>query len=134
MAAILEAGACCDRVPNQERLGELLAHPQYVNAPVECFQPPECPTGAPRSGRQLPACSVFARDNANDPTDEKARWLMQGLYEMLEKNPFLTRDTGRTPVLKNVFPRDIFERVNLQTHKGAQESKANLKALGPSHP
>src|SRR5262245_18927129 len=38
IAAIMEACAFCDSEKNREELCELLAQPEYVNAPIECIQ------------------------------------------------------------------------------------------------
>jgi len=54
--------------------------------------------------------SIFHRYNANDPSDDKARWIIERLYELLHQDIYRTRNSGRTPVLKNVFRRDIYER------------------------
>ncbi len=113
LAALLEACAFCDLPINRPLLSDMLAHPQYVNAPADCVQAGL--GGSPaRSGevaQSFTDLTVFHRHNANDPTDEKARWIMEGLYELLQKSPFKLNGLGRTPVLKNIFRRDIFERV-----------------------
>ena len=36
---------------------------------------------------------------------------MDGLYELLQKSPFKMNGLGGAPVLKNIFRRDIFEKV-----------------------
>lgn len=113
MAALLEACAFCDLPQNRALLGDMLAHPQYVNAPADCLQGGLFGTFAPHGdvAQSFTELSVFHRHNANDPTDERARWIMEGLYELLQKSPFKMNGLGGAPVLKNIFRRDLFEKV-----------------------
>src|SRR5436190_15640707 len=112
IAALLEACAFCDQPENRLRVGETLARPQYVNAPADCVR-----TGLVGpfefGGGRVPAfidLNIFNRNNANDPTDEKAAWVMEHLYELLQSGAMIFPSLARTPVLKNVFRRDVFER------------------------
>ncbi|HTL54539.1 MAG TPA: CmpA/NrtA family ABC transporter substrate-binding protein [Candidatus Limnocylindrales bacterium] len=111
LAALLEACAFCDLPYNRPYLSEILASPQYVNAPIDCVRaglmgPFRLRDRQAQDARHLP---VFHYDHANDPTDEKARWIMTGLYELLEETLFKNKALGHAPVLKNIFRRDIFE-------------------------
>jgi NitT/TauT family transport system ATP-binding protein len=131
IAALLEACAWCDRPENRSTLSDMLANPAYVNAPAECLRagftgPFEC------GGRPLEHPSdltIFNNHNANEPTDDKAHWLMDELYCLLKLNVFRNRNLDRTPVLKNVFRRDIFNHATrllgpaLASH-GARDSQA----------
>ncbi len=107
VGAVLEACSFCEQPENWEEFCRVLAHSEYVNAPVECFSGFEMKSLT--SAAPAPQ-TIFSGHDANRPTDEKALWLMQGLYEMMEENPFLPKDITRTPVLRNVFRCDIFER------------------------
>ena len=111
IAALLESCAFCDRPENRGLLGEMLANRQYVNAPAECVRAGLVGGGsdAPHS-EGLQGHSVFHRCNANEPSDDKARWIMERLYELINQDLFRAKNPGRTPVLKNVFRRDIFVR------------------------
>jgi ABC-type nitrate/sulfonate/bicarbonate transport system substrate-binding protein len=112
LAALLEACAYCDEAPNRRTISEMLAKPQYVNAPAECLEaglagPFDC------AGRRLERpldLTFFHRRQANDPVDEKAAWVMSHLYEAMENSSFRRQGPSRAPVLTNVFRRDIFER------------------------
>jgi hypothetical protein len=53
---------------------------------------------------------IFYKYNANDPTDDKAAWVLGHLYEMIEQRSLAVPPSGRTPVLKNIFRHDIFQR------------------------
>ena len=112
LGALLEACAFCDLPENRPLLSDMLAHPQYVNAPADCVH--SGLNGLPaRNGevaQSFTSLSMFHGNEANDPTDEKARWIMEGLYELLQKSPFRMNGLGGAPVLKNIFRRDIYER------------------------
>lgn len=135
IAALLEACAFCDQPANRPLISEMLAQPQYVNAPTDCLKnilgvqelenQPE-PETVP--------LHIFYNYNANDPTDDKAMWVLGHLYEMIEQRALPLPATGRTPVLKNVFRRDIFQRARAavfdQTQAlmtEAQKYEADLK-------
>jgi ABC-type nitrate/sulfonate/bicarbonate transport system substrate-binding protein len=105
LAALLEACAFCDEPENHLLLSEMLAHPQYLNAPSECV---EAGLGG-HMGQEQTGHAIFHRNHANDPNDDKAMWLIDLLYELLQQRGIKT-DTGRAPVLKNVFRLDLFER------------------------
>jgi ABC-type nitrate/sulfonate/bicarbonate transport system substrate-binding protein len=129
LAALLEACAFCDLPENRPLLSQMLAHPQYVNAPAECVRAGL--GGLPEEGDGGPALfdlSVFHRHNANEPGDDKARWLMDRLYELLQDKIFKARHL-RTPVLKNVFRRDIFERAKTALIDQANQNDAESRKL-----
>lgn len=111
IAALLEACAFCDQPANRPLISEILAQPQYVNAPTDCLKNilgvEEIES---RSELETAPLHIFYKYNANDPTDEKAMWVLGHLYEMMEQRVLPVPSTGRTPVLKNVFRRDIFQR------------------------
>src|SRR5579859_3919366 len=112
LSALLEACAFCQAPRNRPLLSEILAHPQYVNAPIDCVRAGL--VGPFQVGeRLLPNVNdltTFHDHDANEPTDEKARWIMDGLYELLQQTLFKNKALGHAPVLKNIFRRDIFER------------------------
>jgi ABC-type nitrate/sulfonate/bicarbonate transport system substrate-binding protein len=110
IAALIEACEFCDRPGNRQLLSQLLAEPRYVNAPAECLNGSLIPSARsePTSGREC--LTIFHRNNANEPTDDKAAWLLEELYETLNPNAPQPGSSGRAPMLKNVFRRDIFRR------------------------
>lgn len=96
-AALIEACAHCAEPCNFDYLSRVLEHSSYVNAPADCI----------KAG--LSGSAIYYGNHANEPTDARASWLMTGLYELLAQTPF--RMPGdRTPVLINVFRRDIYAR------------------------
>ena len=108
VAALIEACSFCDRPENRPALAVMLSHPQYLNTPLECLHGPASHPGAPAPL----SLDIFHRCQANDPTDQKASWTMELLYELLEQHPADLCNPMRAPVLKNIFRRDLFERAN----------------------
>jgi len=105
IAALLEACALCDQPQFRNQLCDLLALPQYVNAPIECFE--ASLLGPAELGNNpihaLHGLNIFHRYRANDPTTSKAAWITGRLYEFL-------RWDSRPAALDTVFQRDIFQR------------------------
>jgi ABC-type nitrate/sulfonate/bicarbonate transport system substrate-binding protein len=105
IAALLEACRYCDQPEHRGRICEVLAQPQFVNAPVECLRPGLLgPFG--REDAKLHAqhgLNIFHRDGANEPTATKAAWLTGRLYDFL-------RWERRPAGVSNVFRPDIFRR------------------------
>jgi ABC-type nitrate/sulfonate/bicarbonate transport system substrate-binding protein len=105
IAALLEACEFCDQPQNRNQLCDLLALPQYVNAPVECFE--ASLLGRTQFGdnsiHSLHGLNVFYRYRANDPTTAKAAWITGRLYDFL-------RWDARPAALDKVFGRDVFLR------------------------
>jgi ABC-type nitrate/sulfonate/bicarbonate transport system substrate-binding protein len=131
MAALLEACAFCDIPGNRAAVAEMLAHPHYVNAPLECVA--RGLTGTSEFGAgAMRESTIFYRHNANEPSDEKARWIMERLYGLLNQTDFKARNPGRTPVLKNVFRRDLFDRVKAVVHEPFTSELGVLRSWEPS--
>ncbi|HZR17763.1 MAG TPA: CmpA/NrtA family ABC transporter substrate-binding protein [Verrucomicrobiae bacterium] len=122
IGALLESCAFCERPENRSLLGQILAHPQYLNAPVECVQAglPQPFNSNDNSPARLCASSIFSRYNANEPSDDKAGWIIERLYELLQQDVFKPRNSGRAPVLKNIFRKDIFARARALVADGTQ--------------
>jgi ABC-type nitrate/sulfonate/bicarbonate transport system substrate-binding protein len=113
IAALLESCAFCDLPQNRSAVATLLALPHYVDAPEDCLNVglagalvPDLPPAAAELN-----LNIFHRFDANDPTDEKAAWIINLLYELLEQTSSHRRGPPRrAPILKNAFRRDIFNR------------------------
>ncbi len=128
IAALLEACAFCDQPINRPLISEMLAQPQYVNAPTDCLknilgieemEHTPAPETAP--------LNIFYKYNANDPTDDKATWVLGHLYEMIEQRALPLPPSSRTPVLKNVFRRDIFQRAKVAVFDQTQALMAEAQ-------
>src|SRR5581483_7488928 len=75
LAALLEGCAFCDQPANRSLLADVLAQPQYVNAPADCLK-------RDLSGPDAAGRNIFHRYNANDPSDDKAEWIVGHLYRL----------------------------------------------------
>jgi ABC-type nitrate/sulfonate/bicarbonate transport system substrate-binding protein len=127
IAALLEACAFCDQPVNRPLISEMLAQPQYVNAPTDCLKN-ILGDSAPSARLDSPALNIFHRHNANDPTDDKAAWVLGHLYEMIEQSALPLPSTGRTPILKNIFRRDIFQRAKTAVFDQTQALMAEAES------
>jgi ABC-type nitrate/sulfonate/bicarbonate transport system substrate-binding protein len=80
-AALLKACRYCDAPENREHVIEALSQKEYLNAPVEAVRPGL--TGELDRGgghfEQRDDFTVFARNNANEPSPDKAAWILDGL-------------------------------------------------------
>ena len=105
IAALLEACAFCDQPENRPLLCELLSHPEYVDAPVDCLRSGLVGPLGPNDSRIHPlgGLNVFHRYGANDPTVAKAAWITHHLYACF-------RWSRRPAGINNVFRRDLFRR------------------------
>jgi ABC-type nitrate/sulfonate/bicarbonate transport system substrate-binding protein len=130
IAALLEACAFCDQPANRPLISEMLAQPQYVNAPTDCLKNilgvEEAESGSEPDAAPL---NIFYKYNANDPTDDKATWVLGHLYEMIEQRALPLPPNGRTPVLKNVFRRDIFQRAKAAVFDQTQALMAEAQSF-----
>ena len=105
IAALIEACFLCDQSENRAVLCQLLAQPQFVNAPVECLEPDLVGPFGPGGSHihSLGGLNIFHRCRANEPNPAKAAWLTGRLFEFL-------RWRTRPPALNRAFRPDIFRR------------------------
>jgi ABC-type nitrate/sulfonate/bicarbonate transport system substrate-binding protein len=123
IAALLEACAFCDQPKNHSLLGEMLSRAQYVNAPVDCLRRGLAGLTAPN----FSGASVFFRNDANDPTDQKASWVVERLYDLMEQSVLTPSTLNRAPVIKNIFRRDVFQRAQIAARKQVQRLEAEAE-------
>jgi ABC-type nitrate/sulfonate/bicarbonate transport system substrate-binding protein len=130
LAALLESCVFCDAPANRAELAHILAQPQYVNAPSECFGPGFI--GPFESGgRRIEHpgdFTIFHRRHANDPSDEKATWIVSHLHHFLGQSYFQRKSQTPAPVLPNVFRRDLFERARALVAPEGEPSPASQQA------
>jgi ABC-type nitrate/sulfonate/bicarbonate transport system substrate-binding protein len=109
IAALLEACEYCDLPENHGHLTEVLSHPAHVGVPPATLQhgfggEMDFGHGVTRSVRDF---CIFHRHGANDPSGEKAAWVME-----------LIRASGLCPepaainfaFARRIFRADIFEQ------------------------
>jgi ABC-type nitrate/sulfonate/bicarbonate transport system substrate-binding protein len=123
VAALLEACQFCDAPENHDTVAAMLARPQYVNASPAALHrglSGQFDFGEGRV-RTVPDFSIFYRNDANEPSSEKAAWVLQ-----------LIRASGQCPepsalnaaLGRRVFRPDIFEnavRLRGSNHSNQQE-------------
>ncbi len=83
IAALIESCAFCDRPENRERIAEMLAQPEYVGVPCEALRVSLSGAFNYGNGRveKQGNFHIFGRDNANEPTAERAEWVVGNLKE-----------------------------------------------------
>ena len=109
VAALLEACEFCDAPENREQIIATLARPAYVNVPAAALRRgfgAEFDFGHGEV-RHIQNFSAFHRHNANEPSDDKAAWVLERLRASgLCPNPsVLTAGLGQ-----RIFRADIFDR------------------------
>lgn len=124
IAALIEGCAFCDLQQNRNQLCDLLALPQYVNAPIECFESSLLGPAGLGNGtiQSLHGLNIFYRNRANDPTASKAAWITGRLYEFL-------RWVARPATLDTVFDRDAFLRARRRID-GVRVSEEHVEQTG----
>lgn len=81
IAALIEACAFCDKPENRERLIETLAQSKYVGVPIQALRMGMGGIFDYGHGRleKQSRFHIFAADGANEPTPEKAAWVVDNL-------------------------------------------------------
>ncbi len=87
VAALAEAAALCDQPAFRPELSTLLARKEYLNVPARVIQSSLVGPFEAGHNTRFPAADFiqFHRDGANDPTEAKASWLIEGF----KRNRFL---------------------------------------------
>jgi ABC-type nitrate/sulfonate/bicarbonate transport system substrate-binding protein len=81
VAALIKACRYCDAPENREHVIEVLSQKQYLDAPPEALRPGllgEMDRGDGQIERS-DDFTIFARNNANEPSADKAAWILDGL-------------------------------------------------------
>ena len=83
IAALIEACAFCDPPENRERLVETLAQSKYVGPPIQALRMGMSGSFDYGHGRieKHPRFHIFSADNANEPSADKAAWVIDHLLE-----------------------------------------------------
>lgn len=108
VAALLEACRFCDRPENRERIMETLAEPPHVGAPIQALRMSMAGSFDFGHGRvdKMSDFNVFHRHDANAPTQERARWVLDQLVAWrLLPDP----ETAGREAVARVFRPDLFQ-------------------------
>lgn len=103
-AALLEACAHCSDPTNRDEIVALLARKEHLNLPQAVLRigwPGDFPLGHGHHAR-LPEFNVFAGDGANEPSADKAAWVVQNLLPPDARQHFPPLELGR------IFRQDLF--------------------------
>lgn len=127
LAALIESCAWCDRHENRERLVETLAQPHYINVPKAAVRASLMDAFDYGYGRTetLGDFHVFHRYAANEPSPEKAAWVLNHLVR--EQHP----DKGvsaSAQLLQKVFRRDFFLKALALTGADKTSTDPQLKS------
>jgi ABC-type nitrate/sulfonate/bicarbonate transport system substrate-binding protein len=120
VAALLEACEFCDAPENRNEVVATLARPEYVNAPAAALRrgfDGEFDFGHGRV-RTVRDFNLFYRHHANEPSGDKAAWVIQHL-----RDSGLCKDAAALGFAlgRQVFRADIFERaVRLRSSNSKQ--------------
>ena len=81
IAALRKACDFCARPENRERLIETLSQPKYIGAPIQALRASLGGSFNYGNGRveKQSRFHVFAGENANEPSPEKAQWVIRNL-------------------------------------------------------
>jgi ABC-type nitrate/sulfonate/bicarbonate transport system substrate-binding protein len=105
IAALIEACAFCDAEENRAALCEILAQPEYVNAPIDCLRAGLLgPCDPEESGvHSLHGLNIFQAYRTNEPTARRAAWITGQLHRFFR---WKNKPTG----FEGIFRPDIFKR------------------------
>jgi len=109
IAALIEAARFCDSPENRERVVELLSQPDVINAPIEAVR--MSLGGLFDYGHErlekTGAQHIFHRENANEPSDDKAHWVIDNLIRS-----GAVQDAALLPtdIAQRCFRADIFRQ------------------------
>jgi ABC-type nitrate/sulfonate/bicarbonate transport system substrate-binding protein len=122
ITALLEASRHCDDIGNCEGLCEILAQPQFVNAPVECLRPGLIGPFVSRGGKResLFGLNVLRQYQANDPCSEKAAWITGRLCAFLKPGG---HEKFPAPRYADIYRPDIFRMAERRVRKGKEPAE-----------
>jgi ABC-type nitrate/sulfonate/bicarbonate transport system substrate-binding protein len=107
IAALLDACAWCDEPEHRAQVAATLARPEYLNTPAASLEPSLCGPfdfGHGRSGTARDF-HIFHRHDANEPSLEKAGWILSQLLNAgVVRDPLLLR----TPAARRVFRPETY--------------------------
>jgi ABC-type nitrate/sulfonate/bicarbonate transport system substrate-binding protein len=132
VAALLRACRYCDALENREHVIEMLSQKHYLGAPTEALRPGlsgELDRGDGHFERS-DDFTIFARNNANEPSADKAAWILDGLRSanLCEDPQALNRSLEQ-----EVFSAETFDEAlrlcNEHQHDDNKSALENAPAL-----
>lgn len=128
MAALLEACAFCDQWENSEYVASVLSRPEYLNLPATALGRSLCGLFDFGCGRveAVPDFHVFNRQDANEPSREKAGWITRS---MLQEGLIPNRAVLESDAVKRVFRPDLFRQARALVGGGKPAEKSSEAKL-----
>jgi ABC-type nitrate/sulfonate/bicarbonate transport system substrate-binding protein len=128
MAALLEACAFCDQWENAEFVASVLSRPEYLNLPAAAVGRSLCGLFEFGCGRTeaVPDFHVFHRDDANDPSREKAAWITRSL---LRHGLVSNRSVLESDAVGRIFRPDLFRQARAMVAGGKPTKKISEPKL-----
>ena len=128
VAALLEACEYCDQPENHGHVAEVLAHPAYVGVQPAALQhgiDGEMDFGHGVTRTVSDFC-IFHRDGANEPSGDKAAWVME-----LIRGSGLCKDPAAISFAfaRRIFRADIFEQAGALRHSAGSTSKPETQTV-----
>lgn len=123
VAALIDACEFCDAPENHDRIAEILSRTEYVNVPADILR--RAFTGEIDFGhgetRTVRDFTVFHRGGANEPSGEKAAWVLQNI----RTSGLCTDPSAINFALgRKIFRADLFEEANrLRSTKKTEHEK-----------
>ncbi len=128
LAALLEACAFCDQPKNRDQIIDTLAQPQYINATPDSLRRGLAGSFDFGHGRveELPDFHVFSRHDANEPSAEKAAWVVNHL---LRSGAIQDRSILQTAPTRKIFRTDLFDQARQLTTEIRTNENPNPQEL-----
>jgi two-component system, oxyanion-binding sensor len=119
IAALMEACAWCDAPENREDIARLLCCTELVPAPQEALLRGMRSTFDYGNGREehCVGFNIFARDNANEPTAEKAMWVTSQLLSLAGDQSV---NQSAASLANECFRADIFSQAKHKTQPATE--------------
>lgn len=135
LLALHEAAAYCDNPENRSELSEILSMPEYVGLPSDVISNALVGPFKMGMGREVSAddAILYYRDDANRPTLEKARWVLDeiGLHQLQPKGAEFSSDA-----ISRCYREDIYEaalglegNLNSITNSNKEDAHATKTAI-----
>jgi ABC-type nitrate/sulfonate/bicarbonate transport system substrate-binding protein len=129
VAALLKACRYCDRPENRDHVIETLSQKQYLDISAEALRPGltgDLDRGDGDSERS-DYFTIFAQKNANEPSEDKAAWILNGLRDsnLCNDPAALNRTLGQ-----RVFSVEIFDEALRLCNATQREDEKKRKLEG----
>ncbi|EEF60112.1 CmpA/NrtA family ABC transporter substrate-binding protein [Pedosphaera parvula] len=127
IASLIEACTYCDQPENADHVINVLSRPEYLNIPAASLR--RSITGPFDFGHgrteKVPGFQIFHRDGANEPSAEKAGWVLKTMHQT---GVIPNRSLIPSASIPKVFRSDIYQKArNLITSVTNHEDKSKAE-------